>query len=77
MKHTTLSQATDQVLWLPTKDRIITLRKRLGLSQAALGILIGVSVTTVNRWESGRVSPKSGAVLAIIAKLERRERQRR
>ena len=59
------------------KARIKALRTRLGMSQAALGALIGVSVTSVNRWESGRVSPKSGAVLAIIARLERRERQRR
>ena len=54
------------------KERIKALRTRLGLSQAALGALIGVSVTSVNRWESGRVSPKAGPVLAVIARLERK-----
>jgi len=58
------------------KERIKALRTRLGLSQAALGALIGVSVTSINRWESGRVSPKNGAILGIIAKLERRAAQR-
>ena len=60
-----------------TKERIKALRAKLGISQAALGALIGVSVTSINRWENGAASPKNGAILGMISKLERRERQRR
>ena len=54
------------------KDRIKALRAKLGLSQAALGALIGVSVTSVNRWENGVASPKNGTILKVIARLERK-----
>lgn len=34
------------------------IRQKTGLSQEDLGRLLGVSFTTVNRWENGRQAPK-------------------
>ncbi len=36
---------------------IINLRIKLNLSQAALAKLLGVSFTSVNRWENGKYEP--------------------
>ena len=36
---------------------IISLRIKLNLSQMALAELLGVSFTSVNRWENGKYSP--------------------
>lgn len=36
---------------------IINLRIKLNLSQAALAELLGVSFTSVNRWENGKYEP--------------------
>lgn len=38
--------------------RIYDLRKRLGISQTQLAEWLGVSFTTVNRWENGRHRPQ-------------------
>ena len=40
-------------------------RKRLKLSQAQLGRLLGVSTTTVVFWESGRSAPRGNNRLAV------------
>ena len=53
-----------------TMNRIKTLRSQLGLTQAALAALIGVSLTTVSRWEQGHTSPRSGAILGSIVRIE-------
>lgn len=46
-----------------------TVRKQLGLTQQALAVLIGVSVSTVRNWEQGRRRPRSSAqALLKIAK---------
>ena len=36
---------------------IINLRIKLNLSQSALAELLGVSFTSVNRWENGKYEP--------------------
>ncbi len=36
---------------------IINIRIKLNLSQAALAELLGVSYTSVNRWENGKYAP--------------------
>ena len=54
----------------PARDRIINLRRRLGLSQASLGARVGVSVMAVSLWEAGQTSP-SGPAIKLIEKLER------
>jgi len=52
-----------------------SLRQRLGISQAQLAKLIGVSGLTVYNWESGRASPRKERLAAIVAlrKLGKRE----
>lgn len=37
--------------------RIKSMRKRLGLSQEELAQRLGVSFTSVNRWENGQTKP--------------------
>jgi DNA-binding transcriptional regulator YiaG len=57
---------------------IRTLRTRLGLSQAAMGRLIGVSGAAVVEWEHGRAKPSGERRRAVVAlrSLGRREIQR-
>jgi predicted ATPase/DNA-binding CsgD family transcriptional regulator/DNA-binding XRE family transcriptional regulator len=50
-------------------DRIMRLRKRLGLTQAGLAALLSVSHVAVNRWERGHASP-SAARWAGIERIE-------
>ncbi|MEA5496652.1 helix-turn-helix transcriptional regulator [Limnoraphis robusta Tam1] len=48
---------------------ILTLRKRLGLSQEKLAAQLGVSFQTVNRWERGHTRPSQLALSVIKQKL--------
>ena len=52
-------------------------RKRLKLSQAQLGQLLGVSTTTVVFWESGRSAPRGSNRLALaeVRKLGKKDAQ--
>ena len=43
-------------------DEIKEIRKRLKLTQAQFAYKVGVTVTTISRWESGRVAPHQLAV---------------
>lgn len=54
-------------------------RKRLGLSAADYGKLVGVSALTVYNWESGKSKPRKGplAALAAIRDLKKREALKR
>ncbi|HUT37259.1 MAG TPA: helix-turn-helix domain-containing protein [Planctomycetota bacterium] len=54
------------------------LRKRLGLSQAALGKLLGVTSAAVVFWEQGRSRPTPGKKAGLVAlrKLGRRQVRR-
>jgi DNA-binding transcriptional regulator YiaG len=49
--------------------RIRALRKRLGLSQAAFGRLVGVTPVAVYFWEAGRTQPR-GRSLEELAALD-------
>jgi DNA-binding XRE family transcriptional regulator len=44
-----------------------TLRKRLGISAAAMGQLIGVTGQSVYKWELGKARPRARQVAAIAA----------
>jgi DNA-binding transcriptional regulator YiaG len=57
---------------------IRTLRSRLGITQAELAKLVGVSIIAVGTWESGRSRPRSGrrARIAALRSLGRREVRR-
>lgn len=41
---------------------VVSVRKRLQLSQKQLAVAINVSYSTVNRWENGHVVPSNLAV---------------
>jgi putative transcriptional regulator len=51
-------------------DKIRALRKRLQLSQALFAAALGVSIKTVEAWESGRNKP-SGSAQRILELLDR------
>lgn len=53
------------------KDELKKRRERLGLNQAALAELIGVTATTISRYETGLVPIPQGMALMLEA-LERR-----
>lgn len=55
-------------------DRVLTLRKRLGLTQEQFARELGVSFATVNRWENGRVGRVQRAKLRALDKLQARTR---
>jgi DNA-binding transcriptional regulator YiaG len=46
------------------------IRKRLDLTQEQLAQKLGVSFTTVNRWERGKVKP-SPLALRVLRELEK------
>ena len=54
---------------------IKNLRKKLGISQGTLAILLDVSLSAVASWESGRIRPRGKNKAAIVAlrKLGRRD----
>ena len=47
---------------------VISVRKKLNLSQKQLASAINVSYSTINRWENGHVVPSNLAVFMIFAK---------
>lgn len=50
---------------MPFYDDIKKLRQKMLLSQTAFAEELGVSFTTVNRWEMGRAKPSYKAMKAI------------
>ena len=52
-----------------------TLRKKLKISQRELAILVGVSMTAIQNWEAGKVTPRTEkkARLGALRKLGRTE----
>lgn len=48
-------------------DGLSSHRRRLGLSAAAFGTLIGVSGLTIYNWESGKTKPRASQLPAIAA----------
>src|SRR2546425_5491601 len=53
-----------------TGERVRRLRQKLNLTQERLAQLLGVSWTTVNRWEAGASSP-TGMAARLLILLER------
>ena len=58
-----------------TPERIQGLRKKLGISQRELGILIGASTGAALSWEKGKFRPmgKKKAALVALRKMKKRE----
>jgi DNA-binding transcriptional regulator YiaG len=46
-------------------DGFASLRKKLGLSAAEMGKLVGVSLQTIYHWEKGQSRPREGQLQAI------------
>ena len=55
--------------------RIKSMRKRLGLSQEELAQRLGVSFTSVNRWENGQTKPSKLARRQIEALCKKNDCQ--
>ena len=54
-------------------QKILGLREAKGLTQAALAALLGVSDSTVGRWEDDQIAPRFSRLKAIAAALEVRQ----
>ena len=48
-----------------SREAINELRRELGLSQEALARKIGVSLSTVSRWEQGLMAPRGAAIISL------------
>ena len=57
-----------------TPDRIAGLRKKLGLSQRELGVLVGASLGAVASWEKGKFKPQGEKKAALVALRKVRKR---
>lgn len=57
---------------MPFAECVKNVRRQLNLSQQALADLLGVSFSTINRWENGRHKPSRMAIntLASFCKLK-------
>ena len=71
-----IRQLLDEVKAARFSARLIQkLRARLGLSQMALGRLVGVSGAAVVQWERGRASPSAPNRKALVALRKRGRRE--
>ena len=57
---------------IQSRKRIKLLRRRLGISQERLAVLLGVSWVTVARWEKKKGNSPSPLALTKIEELEKR-----
>ena len=57
-----------------TPERIRGLRIKLGLSQRALGVLVGATLGAVASWEKGKFRPKGEKKAALVALRNVRKR---
>ena len=57
-----------------TPERISNLRKKLGISQRELGVLVGATIGAVLSWEKGKFKPKGEKKAALVALRKVRKR---
>jgi DNA-binding transcriptional regulator YiaG len=50
-----------------TPERISNLRKKLGISQRELGVLVGATIGAVLSWEKGKFKPRGEKKAALVA----------
>jgi DNA-binding transcriptional regulator YiaG len=55
-------------------ERIANLRKKLGISQRELGLLVGASLGAVAMWEKGKFKPRGDKKVALVALRKLRKR---
>ena len=58
-----------------TPERISNLRKKLGISQRELGVLVGATIGAVLSWEKGKFKPRGDKKAALVALRKLRKRQ--
>ena len=74
-KETQLSATPEEVKASRfTPERIGGLRKKLGLSQRELGVLVGASLGAVASWEKGKFKPQGEKKAALVALRKVRKR---
>lgn len=61
-----------------TGDDVQRIRKRLGVTQRELAVLVGVAPNSVARWERGEMAVRESAarLMALLAK-QKQQKQRR
>jgi DNA-binding transcriptional regulator YiaG len=57
-----------------TPDRIAGMRKKLGISQRELGVLVGATTGAVLSWEKGKFRPQGEKKAALVALRKVRKR---
>jgi len=57
-----------------TPERIAGLRKKLGISQRELGLLVGATTGAVLSWEKGKFKPRGDKKAALVALRKVRKR---
>jgi DNA-binding transcriptional regulator YiaG len=57
-----------------TPERISNLRKKLGISQRELGVLVGATIGAVLSWEKGKFRPRGEKKVALVALRKLRKR---
>jgi DNA-binding transcriptional regulator YiaG len=57
-----------------TPERISNLRKKLGISQRELGVLVGATIGAVLSWEKGKFKPRGDKKAALVALKKIRKR---
>jgi DNA-binding transcriptional regulator YiaG len=56
-------------------ERIARLRKKLGISQRELGVLVGATIGAVLSWEKGKFKPRGDKKAALVALRKIRKRE--
>ncbi len=52
------------------KEKLVTMRKGIGLNQQELADAVGVSIDSVRRWEAGKQEPRLSDLKALAAVLK-------
>lgn len=58
---------------MSTKLNVKQLRKRLGMTSQELATTVGVSISTVSRWETGKSKPSKLAVIRLRELVAKRK----
>ncbi len=78
-KKAGLTASEEEIQASRISGRVIkNLRKKLGISQGTMAILLDVSPSAVASWESGRIKPcgKNNSAIVALRKLGRRDVKR-
>jgi DNA-binding transcriptional regulator YiaG len=68
---------TSRIINAVTANEVWRLRRRLGLTQAQLGDLVGVARNSVARWERGEMGIRETAARLVRLLAEQRKPRRR